>query len=793
MCLVLMLFPLTLSAVEVFRFNIGDEIWIQAEKSYTQGEHKNYFATGNVVINHQNETLYGESASVDKETGEVRIWGNVRYIAKDLTLYGSELRYNLLTGEFDFQNARIISTGYSIVGKHVTRSTDGTYLATDAEFTTCRDCPESWVLMGGKIKLTATRYVHIQHAFIKSNGAILMYVPYISIPLKRERETGLLFPLFHYQPNMGMIFQQPWFWAISPSSDLTLTPSLWGRRGPGGEIEYRQVLGEAKWFQLNSMGVNDRVYLPNRNNAKTSGGNYNRFFGTYEHHYQLKNNFTHHLHYSATRDLDIVRDFHDYTKTKAVGSELGLSTFFEFRQSYVDASVQTYLARNMLINDAMEFDESYVQILPKFSLEMVPISLLHTSIFGLQNLALGAYSTHTVFKQNHFEEEMGKRRNALRTTVNPYLDWNLGQLGPFNLKSLIEWDYQHYQFRKLDQENFSKRGTVFTTEFNFEVQKILGMAYEEKIPVRQLTQKSLKEVERNANLEKEQNPDFELKGKDEILGDLPDFETQYTEDYITNHRNSYRHSQVFRFLHYYTSDQSFAGNRDFRKQISIQRDLFDYEDAVRFDENSLGSNLSRTLISTKNSVEFQWNNSLIRKSPHNFDVFKDERILLDNFEYAKVAYFEMSQALRLNTQNHRLKDDVERLHLSSGFSLGKWTFSADEYYFYQNSKHQLFASVGRNFKSSKISMNYEYNGFSSPRRRYLTLEGKARPVDPLEFQVLYRQDMERKKRLNTRYTVIYRPPNNCWALELSFMETALQRRFGFNFFFNFGDNKFNGV
>jgi len=791
--IVLLTHSFWLHASEIFRFKIGDEIWIQADKSYTQGVHKDYFAVGNVVINHQNETLYGESASVDRESGEMRIWGNVRYVAKDITLYGSELRYNLYSGQFDFENARIISSGYTIVGKHITRSADGTYLASDAEYSTCKDCPESWALMGSKIALTKSKYVHIQHAFIKSHGAILLYIPFISIPVKKERETGLLFPNFHYQPNMGMIFQQPWFWAISPSNDLTLTPSIWGRRGLGGELEYRHVLGEEKWFQLNTMGVNDHVYTPNRNEGSTSGTQYNRVFGTYEYHFQFGNYLIHHLHYTGTRDLDVARDFHDYVKTKAVGSDLGESSFVEYRHSIFDANIQSYFSRNMLVNDAMRFDHSYVQILPKFSLEMVPISLIHTKYFGMQNLALGAFSTYTVFKQNHFDESFGKRRNALRTTLNPYLDWNLGSLGPLNLKSLVEVDYQHYHFRKPDQSNFSKRGTVFTTELNFEIQKIVGMAFQEKIPVSQLTPEGIKAAELAASKNKEEKKIEE----ENILGELPKFETQYTDDYLVSAQSGYRHSQVFKLLHYYTSNQSFKGNPDFRNQITSQKDLFDYEDVIRMDENSLGYNVSRTVVSTKNSIEFQWNNSLIRKSPFDFNIYQDERILLDNFDYSKVAYFNLSQALRLNTKQERKGDNMERLHLETGFSLGKWTFSGDEFFFYHStqhkSTHQLVTSIGRSFQRGNASLRYEYNGFSTPRRRYLTLESVLRPFDTWEFQLLYREDMERRKGLNSRYAVIYRPTNNCWSLELSYLQTALQKRFSFNFYFNFGDNKFNGV
>ncbi|MFN8370820.1 MAG: hypothetical protein U0T83_09390 [Bacteriovoracaceae bacterium] len=38
-------------------------------------------ALGNVVITHHDETIYGEAASLNMQTGDVIVKGNVRYIS----------------------------------------------------------------------------------------------------------------------------------------------------------------------------------------------------------------------------------------------------------------------------------------------------------------------------------------------------------------------------------------------------------------------------------------------------------------------------------------------------------------------------------------------------------------------------------------------------------------------------------------------------------------------------------------------------------------------------------------
>jgi hypothetical protein len=49
-----------------------------------------------------------------------------------------------------------------------------------------------------------------------------------------------------------------------------LLPSTFGDRGLGGELQYRQNIKEKSWFELNTLGINDRIYEPNKVEGKRS-------------------------------------------------------------------------------------------------------------------------------------------------------------------------------------------------------------------------------------------------------------------------------------------------------------------------------------------------------------------------------------------------------------------------------------------------------------------------------------------------------------------------------------------
>ena len=78
--------------------------------------------------------------------------------------------------------------------KDFVSSGPGKFEGEEAEYTTVKIGPESWSIYGKKINITQGEYIRIKHGYLKIKGVIAFYFPYLIFPIKKERESGILFP-----------------------------------------------------------------------------------------------------------------------------------------------------------------------------------------------------------------------------------------------------------------------------------------------------------------------------------------------------------------------------------------------------------------------------------------------------------------------------------------------------------------------------------------------------------------------------------------------------------------------
>jgi LPS-assembly protein len=69
----------------------------------------------------------------------------------------------------------------------------------------------------------------------------VLYTPYLGFSLERQRHSGFLMPHVAYGKDEGFYYEQPYFWAISPSMDMELNPSIRTKRGYGFYGTFRFV------------------------------------------------------------------------------------------------------------------------------------------------------------------------------------------------------------------------------------------------------------------------------------------------------------------------------------------------------------------------------------------------------------------------------------------------------------------------------------------------------------------------------------------------------------------------
>nr|BDT28664.1 LPS-assembly protein LptD [Bacteriovorax sp. HI3] len=774
-------FSSSVFARETFEFDLGQKINVLSDKAFRKSSTNEFEAVGNVVITHLKNSIYGEKARINFTTGETEVIGNVRYIAPEMTLYGTKLKYNFLTKIIDLDNARVLSDNYVVTGKKIIQTSSDKIYAEEAEYTTCRDCPESWSIFGKQITITIGQYVTLKHAFIKVNGVTAMYVPYIVFPIKQKRETGLLFPSIGFSSDEGFRYQQPFFWAIDDYKDLTLTPSTFGDRGLGGELQYRQNVKEKSWFELNTLGINDRIYEPNKIDKSLSGKKEFRQFSDLEAHYIYKHYLNGHIYFNDTSDLDTIRDMDFFAKERVRGTEVGGGGFLEGRNSLFSLSMQSYYNKNMLISDPKKFDKQYVQMLPKLTLSSVPYNIIHSPYPFLKNVSFGFGADYTVFKQNTVDIN-GPIRNARRLNFAPYLDWQLGNLGPVFFSHHLKLDYQTYHLPTEQNKSFAKKGLIYETEAKVELEKIYGLSYIEERPI---------------NLNSEEAARANAAKNVTTIGVLPEVKSGNSEQTTLVYNNSYRHSQEFKLKHYYLGEQKFSGNKNFRNQIESDDGQFDYLDALRDREHLINQTTAQDSLPLSNTLEFQWNNNLIRKTSNKFDPYKDNRYLKDNFSYSNITFFDVSQGIDMTVDSERpWVDRLTRLYINTGIALDRFTLGVQEFYFHKSGEHKLTSTIGFNFDRLKLNGDFTYNSFNSSSTPITKLVGYDLELNLNDLITLKNEldyNIESKLISQSSYSILYAPINNCWKLEFNYTRDLIDKKFGLLLYINYNSNNFTSI
>lgn len=125
----------------------------------------------------------------------------------------------------------------------------------------CKDRLPLWSVHAQDVVYDHTRgLIHAQDVALHVRGKSLVRVPFFTLPTRRQ--SGILCPLASVTSSTGGYVGVPYFWAISPSQDLTVTPFLTTGAGLLLAQEYRQ-----KFSCHNTLRVKGAVSVTGVDNA----------------------------------------------------------------------------------------------------------------------------------------------------------------------------------------------------------------------------------------------------------------------------------------------------------------------------------------------------------------------------------------------------------------------------------------------------------------------------------------------------------------------------------------------
>lgn len=224
------------------------KVVLDADNIYVDDTENTVIAEGNVEAKYEGRVLRADRLIYDRDTDRVRAIGNVIVIDADGSeTFANEIETssNLIDGYAIGFSTRTAEGGIAVAESAV-RSSDGYNALEKIVYTSCEVCDENdrptWALRARRAVMDEqTDMMSYRDAVLEIAGVPVLYLPYFAHPDPgSDRRSGLLPPDFGTSSKLGVYYQQPYYWAISPSQDLTLSPRVMANVNPLLEIQYRK-------------------------------------------------------------------------------------------------------------------------------------------------------------------------------------------------------------------------------------------------------------------------------------------------------------------------------------------------------------------------------------------------------------------------------------------------------------------------------------------------------------------------------------------------------------------------
>jgi LPS-assembly protein len=208
-----------------------DEVAVDAAELTYEQEGNVLVARGGVTLTRGATTLRADEVRYDRTRSIAQAHGNVVLVDPEATVEGDAATLNLSdeTGAIEGVQADMKQSPYRLTAGHVEKRGGPCYGIKDGVFTTCRcggvERP-SWTIAAEETDITVNGVGIARGATFRVNDVPVLYSPYLPFPANTDRESGLLMPRVGYSNRRGFLYEQPMFWAIDKSSDLTVTPVL---------------------------------------------------------------------------------------------------------------------------------------------------------------------------------------------------------------------------------------------------------------------------------------------------------------------------------------------------------------------------------------------------------------------------------------------------------------------------------------------------------------------------------------------------------------------------------------
>lgn len=284
LCVVVVFLPLFLNKVASAQNTLGSSLFKTSHPQKNQIEDKRVIleaaelvynkdtdtisAYDHVELSYQGRVLRADRVSYDQKKERVFALGNVRLVEGD----GSVVTADKLELTGDFKDGFIESLRLEKVTPEGIRTrfsssraerVDGQQTVLEkGTYTPCNTCkknPEKvpfWQIKAARIIHDGKEQtIYFEDARLEVWGVPVAYTPYFWTPDPSvNRKSGFLTPSYSQSSSRGFGITIPYFWALGPNYDLTLSPTYYSRQGFLGQTEWRHRI-ETGSYSVRATGL----------------------------------------------------------------------------------------------------------------------------------------------------------------------------------------------------------------------------------------------------------------------------------------------------------------------------------------------------------------------------------------------------------------------------------------------------------------------------------------------------------------------------------------------------------
>jgi LPS-assembly protein len=245
----------------------GSQMLLEADTLVYDNDAQTVTAVGGVQIDYAGNRLVAQRVTYDRKTKRLIASGNVQLVNSDGTKVYSD--HVDITDDFGngFVNALRVETVDKTYMAAESAERMGGVLTTfhNGVYTACAPCEDKpdrapiWRVKARKVVWNGERKtIRFEDSNFEFFGFPIAYLPAFEIADPTvKRKSGFLMPGISYKTELGVGVTVPYYFALSPTYDLTAKGTYYSTQGFLGEAEWRQRFNNGQ-YSLKIAGIQQR-------------------------------------------------------------------------------------------------------------------------------------------------------------------------------------------------------------------------------------------------------------------------------------------------------------------------------------------------------------------------------------------------------------------------------------------------------------------------------------------------------------------------------------------------------